>query len=53
MAVSVRISSDVNGLFYSERDIIAWIRKVKVVARLQGIEDVASLMVLKLESSVP
>lgn len=51
MAVKIRITSNVIRPFYSEGDIVVWIWKIKVVTRLQGIVDVASLIALYLKGS--
>ena len=44
MSTKIRMGSDVLKPFSGERDVVAWIKKVKLVVRLQGISDVASLM---------
>ena len=51
MSTKIRMGSDVLKPFSGEGDVVAWIKKVKLVARLQGISDVASLMPLYLEGS--
>ena len=45
----VRISSDVIKPFSGEGDVVAWLKKVRLVARLQNMDDVASLLPLYLE----
>ena len=47
--VKVRISSDVIKPFSSKGDVVAWLKKVRLVARLQNVDDVASLLLLYLE----
>ena len=43
-STKIRIGSDVLRSFSGEGDVVAWIKKVKLVAKLQGIPAVASLM---------
>ena len=45
----VHISSDVIKPFFGEGDVVAWLKKVRLVARLQNVDDVASLLPLYLE----
>ena len=51
MSQKMRVGSEVLRAFSGEGDVVAWIKKVKLVAKLQGISDVASLMPLYLEGS--
>lgn len=44
MVAKIRISSIVIRPFYREGDVVAWIRKTKLVARLQSIIGVVRLM---------
>ncbi len=48
----VRISSEVIRPFSGEGDVAVWMKKVKLVAKLQGISDVTSFMPLYLEGDV-
>lgn len=52
MAVKIRISSITIRPYYGEGDEVPEIRKIKVVATLQGINDVEGLMALCLEGSM-
>ena len=45
----VRISRDIIKPFSGEGDVVAWLKKVRLVARLQNVDDVASLLPLYLE----
>ena len=45
----VRISSDIIKPFSGEGDVVAWQKKVRLVARLQKVDDVASLIPLYLD----
>ena len=45
----VRISSDIIKPFSGEGDVVAWLKKVRLVAKLQQVDDVASLLPLYLE----
>ena len=45
----VHISSDIIKLFSSEGDMVAWLKKVRLVAKLQQVDNVASLLPLYLE----
>ena len=45
----VHISSDVIKPFSGESDVVAWLKKVRLVARLQNVDDVASFLPLYLE----
>ncbi|CAE1289135.1 unnamed protein product [Acanthosepion pharaonis] len=45
----VRISSDIIKPFSGQGDVVAWLKKVRLVARLQQVDDVASLLPLYLE----
>ncbi|CAE1288439.1 SMPDL3 [Acanthosepion pharaonis] len=45
----VRISSDIIKPFSDQGDVVAWLKKVRLVARLQHVDDVASLLPLYLE----
>ena len=42
----VRISSDIIKPFSGEGDMVAWLKKVRLVAKLQQVDDVASLLPL-------
>ena len=46
---NVRINSDVIQRFSGEGDVVAWLKKIRLVARLQNVEDMASLLPLFLE----
>ena len=45
----VRLGSDIIKPFSSEGDVVAWLKKVRLVARLQHVDDVTSLLPLYLE----
>ena len=45
----VCLSSDILKPFSSEGDVVAWLKKVRHVARLQHVDDVTSLLLLYLE----
>ena len=45
----VRLGSDILNPFSGEGDVVAWLKKVKLVARLQLVDDVASLLPLFLK----
>ena len=45
----VRLGSDILKPFSGEGDMVAWLKKVRFVARLQQVDDVASLLPLYLE----
>ncbi|CAE1293201.1 CNBP [Acanthosepion pharaonis] len=45
----VRISSDIIKPFSGQGDVVAWLKKVRLMARLQQVDDVASLLPLYLE----
>ena len=45
----VRVGSDILKPFSGEGDVVAWLKKVRLVARLQHVDDVASLLSLYLE----
>ena len=45
----VRINSDIIKPFSGEGDVVAWLKKVRLVARFQNVDDVASLLLLYLE----
>lgn len=49
MSSTVRISSDMIKPFKGEGDVISWIKKVQLVAKLQKITDLASFLPLYLE----
>ena len=51
MAGKVKISSDMMQCFTGEGDVVAWLKKGKLVAKLMGIEDLASFLPLYLEGS--
>lgn len=46
---SVKLSHDIIKAFKGEGDVVAWLKKVKLVAKLQKIEDLASFLPLYLE----
>lgn len=46
-----RLSADVIKTFSGEGDVVAWMKKVTLVARLQGLKDLASLIPLFLEGN--
>ena len=48
----VHFSSDILKPFSSEGDVVAWLKKVRLVARLRLVDDVASLLPLYLEGGV-
>lgn len=52
MAAKIRISSNGVSPFYGKGAVVAWIHKIKIVAKLQGIDDVTGLIVLYLEGSM-
>ena len=45
----VHLGSDILKLFFSESDMVAWLKKVRLVARLQLVNNVANLLPLYLE----
>ena len=45
----VRISNDIINLFSGEGDVVVWLKKMRLVAKLQLVDDVASLLPLYLE----
>ena len=47
--VKICISSDIIKPFSGEGDVVAWLKKVRLVARLQKVDNVASLIPLYLE----
>ena len=47
--VKVCISNDIIKPFSGEGDVVAWLKKVRLVAKLQQVDDVASLLPLYLE----
>lgn len=49
--MSVKISSDMIRPFTGEGELVAWLKKVKLVAKLQKISDLASFMPLYLEGN--
>lgn len=49
MTGKVRLSSDVMKSFNGEGDVVAWLKKVKLVAKLRKIDDEASFIPLYLE----
>ena len=44
----VRLSSDIIQPFSGEGDVVSWLKKVRLVAKLQRVDDVASLLPLYL-----
>lgn len=50
--VKVCIISDVIKPFFGQGDVVVWLKKVRLVARLQQVDDVASLLPLYLEGDV-
>lgn len=51
MANSLRITSDMIKAFDGEGDVVAWLQKVKLVAKLGKVKELASFMPLYLEGS--
>lgn len=51
MAIKIRISNNAIRHFYGDRNIVTWICKIKVLVRLQSIDDIPGLMTLCLEVS--
>lgn len=51
MVDRVKLSGDILRPFTGEGDVVAWLNKLKLVAKLQKIEDVASLIPLYLEGN--
>ena len=47
--VKVCISSDITKPFSGEGDVVAWLKKVRLVVKFQQVDDVASLLPLYLE----
>ena len=47
--MKVRISSDIIKSFSGEGDVVAWLKKVRLVAKLQLVDDMASLLPLYLK----
>ena len=45
----VRISSDIIKAFSREGDVVLWLEKMRLMAKLQQVDDVASLLPLYLE----
>ena len=45
----VRISSDVIQPFSGEGDVVVWLKKVRLVVRLQNVDDVTCLLTLYLD----
>ena len=48
--VKVWICNDIIKPFSGEGDVVAWLKKVRLVAKLQQVDDVASLLPLYLEA---
>lgn len=48
----MKLSNTVIKPFHSEGDMVAWLKKVQLVARLHEIKDVASLLPLYLEGDM-
>ena len=48
----MRLSSDILRSFTGKGDVVTWLNKLKLVAKLQKIEDVASLIPMYLERNV-
>ena len=46
---NVRLGSDILKPFSNEGDMVAWLKKVRLMARLQFVDDIASLLPLYLE----
>ena len=45
----VRISNDIIKPFFGEGDVVAWLKKVRLMAKLQQVDDVACLLPWYLE----
>ena len=52
MAKLVRLDSDILKPFMEEGDVVMWLNKRKLVAKLQKIEDVATLISMYMEGNV-
>lgn len=48
----IRVSNEMVRLFCGEEDVTTWLIKIKLVAKLQGINDQASFIPLYLDGSV-
>ena len=51
MTDRVNLSSDILRPFTEEGDVVAWLNKLKLVTKLQKIEDIATLIPMYLEGN--